>query len=200
MSVFRLRKWFTRRSPRPGEGADGETGNWHLGIGGRNSEFHGDNRLLPAARICRGPGSRCCERFLRDPTPLALGTLGCAAWPRILAATSGQTVRRPRQMARQCIALGCCGCGLGNDSISAASRWINCGRVLAVGKVKKKLIALSVVVVAVLLAAMYLWGPGTVPAGQQPLVTLSSENISQFEGAFDADADMPHLVLLLSPT
>lgn len=65
---------------------------------------------------------------------------------------------------------------------------------------KKKLIALGVVVVAVLLGAMYVWGPGTAPAGQQPLVTLSSENISQFEAAFDSDADMPHLVLLLSPT
>lgn len=65
---------------------------------------------------------------------------------------------------------------------------------------KKKLIALSVVAVAVLLGVMYLWGPGTLPRGQQPLVTLSSLNISEFEGAFDADADMPRLVLLLSPT
>ena len=65
---------------------------------------------------------------------------------------------------------------------------------------KKKLIVLSVVAMAVLLGAIYLWGPGTVPAGQQPLVTLSSENVNAFETAFDADADMPRLVLLLSPT
>jgi hypothetical protein len=64
----------------------------------------------------------------------------------------------------------------------------------------KKNIALGVVVVAFLLGAMYLWGPGTVPAGQQPLVTLSPANISEFEAAFDANADLPRLVLLLSPT
>ncbi|HEV2616638.1 MAG TPA: hypothetical protein VGU63_08535 [Candidatus Acidoferrales bacterium] len=65
---------------------------------------------------------------------------------------------------------------------------------------KKKLILLGLAVLAVLFAAIYLAGPGTVPAGQQPLVTLSSVNLSGFEGAFDADADMPRLVLLLSPT
>lgn len=65
---------------------------------------------------------------------------------------------------------------------------------------RKKLIVLGVVGVALLLGASYLWGPGTVPAGQQPLVTLSSANVNAFETVFDADADMPRLVLLLSPT
>ena len=65
---------------------------------------------------------------------------------------------------------------------------------------KKKLIVLGVVAVVILLGAIYLWGPGTVPPGQQPLVTLSSASVSEFEAAFDANADTPRLVLLLSPT
>jgi hypothetical protein len=66
---------------------------------------------------------------------------------------------------------------------------------------KKKLITFGVVLGVVLLAAIYfLQGPGTVPAGQQPLTTLTSANAGAFEGAFDADADSPRVVLLLSPT
>ena len=66
---------------------------------------------------------------------------------------------------------------------------------------KKKLIILGAVVAAVLLAAIYfLRGPGAVPAGQQPLTTLTFANAGAFESAFDADANLPHLVLVLSPT
>ena len=66
---------------------------------------------------------------------------------------------------------------------------------------KKKLIILGVVPAAVLLVAIYLLqGPGSVPAGQLPLTTLTSANASAFEAAFDGDADLPRLVLLLSPT
>ena len=65
---------------------------------------------------------------------------------------------------------------------------------------KKKLIILGVVAAVVLLTAIYLWGPGTVPPGQQPLATLSSANPNAFETAFDEDIDTPRLVLLLSPT
>jgi hypothetical protein len=66
---------------------------------------------------------------------------------------------------------------------------------------KKKLIILGAVAAAVLLAAIYLLrGPGAVPAGQQPLTTLTSTNAGAFEGAFDAGADSPRVVLLLSPT
>jgi len=65
---------------------------------------------------------------------------------------------------------------------------------------KKRIILFWLVALAVLFAFVYLRGPGKVPVGQPPLVTLSSTNISGFEGAFDADADLPRLVLLLSPT
>lgn len=66
---------------------------------------------------------------------------------------------------------------------------------------KKKLIILGAVVATVLLAAIYfLRGPGTVPAGQQPLATLTASNVGTFQVAFDADANFPRMVLLLSPT
>jgi hypothetical protein len=57
-----------------------------------------------------------------------------------------------------------------------------------------------VAAVLVLLAIFYFWGPSSVPPGQEPLLTLSSTNFSDFQKAFDADVDAPRLVLLLSPT
>jgi hypothetical protein len=65
---------------------------------------------------------------------------------------------------------------------------------------RKQVIALMVVVIVVLSVAGYLWGPGAAPRGQEPLVSLSAQNFSEFEKAFDEDADVPRLVLLLSPT
>jgi hypothetical protein len=65
---------------------------------------------------------------------------------------------------------------------------------------KKRLIGVAVAAVLVLLADAYLWGPGSAPRGQAPVVTLSEGNFREFEKAFDAEADVPRLVLLLSPT
>jgi len=65
---------------------------------------------------------------------------------------------------------------------------------------KKRVIGLVLAAALVLLAIAYLWGPSTAPAGQQPLVTLSSANFAEFEKAFDSGADAPRLLLLLSPT
>lgn len=65
---------------------------------------------------------------------------------------------------------------------------------------KKGLVAVSAVVVLAGLAAAYLWGPAAVPAGQEPLTVLSNASLSEFATAFDRDADVPRLVLLLSPT
>ena len=50
------------------------------------------------------------------------------------------------------------------------------------------------------LAIFHLWGPSSVPQGQEALVTLSRSSISDFQKAFDAQTDGPRLVLLLSPT
>jgi hypothetical protein len=63
-----------------------------------------------------------------------------------------------------------------------------------------RLISGGVPAVLVLLAAVYLWGPGSAPRGQDPVVTLSEGNLGEFERAFDAETDVPRLVLLLSPT
>ena len=65
---------------------------------------------------------------------------------------------------------------------------------------KTRVISLVVAVIAVLLLAGYVWGPGAAPQGQEPLVSLSDQNFNEFEKAFDEDTGAPRLVLLLSPT
>lgn len=65
---------------------------------------------------------------------------------------------------------------------------------------KKRKIIFAVVAVALLLAEVYFWGPSSVPSGQDPLTVLSSENLNEFTSAFDANSDVPRMVLLLSPT
>jgi len=65
---------------------------------------------------------------------------------------------------------------------------------------KKRVIVLAVIAVVLLLAVVYLWGPSSVPPGQEPLIALSNTNFSDFENDFDRDSDAPRLVLLLSPT
>ena len=65
---------------------------------------------------------------------------------------------------------------------------------------KKKSIVLAMIAVVLLLAVAYLWGPSSVPLGQEPLVALSNANFSDFENVFDGDLGTPRLVLLLSPT
>jgi hypothetical protein len=65
---------------------------------------------------------------------------------------------------------------------------------------RKRLIGVGVTAVLVLLAAVYMWRPDSAPRGQDPVLTLSEENLGEFEKAFDAETDVPRLVLLLSPT
>ncbi len=65
---------------------------------------------------------------------------------------------------------------------------------------KKHVLALLLTATVLIVTARYLWWPGAVPSGQQPLVSLSLQNFSEFEKAFDEHADVPRLVLLLSPT
>lgn len=65
---------------------------------------------------------------------------------------------------------------------------------------RKRVIGVAVATVLVLLAAAYLWSPGSAPRGQEPVVTLSEGNLGEFEKTFDAETDVPRLVLLLSPT
>jgi len=65
---------------------------------------------------------------------------------------------------------------------------------------KKPAIVVAVAAILVLLGVLYLWSPGSAPRGQEPMLSLSETNFGEFEKAFDAEADLPRLVLLLSPT
>jgi hypothetical protein len=65
---------------------------------------------------------------------------------------------------------------------------------------RKRLIGVGVAAILLLLAAVYLWSPGSAPRGQDAVVTLSEGNLGEFEKAFDGETDVPRLVLLLSPT
>jgi hypothetical protein len=64
----------------------------------------------------------------------------------------------------------------------------------------KRVAVFAVIIVLILMALLLLRGPGTVPAGQQPLLTLSAANLGEFQKAFDANADIPRLLFLVSPT
>ncbi len=46
----------------------------------------------------------------------------------------------------------------------------------------------------------YLYGGSTTPAGQQPLVRLTSSNISALKDAFNGSANSVRLLVLVSPT
>ena len=65
---------------------------------------------------------------------------------------------------------------------------------------KRAISAVAIAVVVLVLGAAYLWGPSQAPTGQPLMLTLSSENFNEFSRAFDADADVPRMLLLLSPT
>jgi hypothetical protein len=65
---------------------------------------------------------------------------------------------------------------------------------------KGKIAIVLAVCILLLLAIFHLWGPSSVPQGQEPLVTLSSANVSDFQKAFDAHTDGLRMILLLSPT
>ena len=65
---------------------------------------------------------------------------------------------------------------------------------------KNRTLILGVLGVAVVLVAVYFWGPSATPPTQVPLATLSGANLNEFTAAFDTASDAPRLVLLLSPT
>ena len=65
---------------------------------------------------------------------------------------------------------------------------------------KRKAIIAGVVAALLLVGGVYLRGPSSVPPGQPALLTLSPANFTEFEAAFDAEASVPRVVLLLSPT
>jgi hypothetical protein len=54
---------------------------------------------------------------------------------------------------------------------------------------------LSAIALVVVGAALYFWGPGSVP-----LVSLTKNNLSLFKQTFDGNPKEARVVLLLSPT
>src|ERR1700758_1479841 len=92
------------------------------------------------------------------------------------------------------------GCGRRDDSLSSANCRIHRRPVLRDEMKGKRAIVVTVTAVLVVLAVASLWSPSSAPAGQEPLLALSSTNFSEFEETFDGDTSAPRLVLLLSPT
>lgn len=61
--------------------------------------------------------------------------------------------------------------------------------------------ALAVIGIAALLAvAWHLYGGGKSPAGQRPLLSLTSNNFDEVRSAFNAASGQVRVVLWLSPT
>ena len=66
---------------------------------------------------------------------------------------------------------------------------------------KRRFLILALVVLAAASGvAWYYWGPVAVPEGQEPLLALTPVNLEEFRTAFNAAADRPRIVALLSPT
>jgi hypothetical protein len=116
---------------------------------------------------------------------------------RILAAATGEAVRDSGQDDWQRVSLGGGRSRTCDDSVSSGDRRNYRGSIL---KMKRKAIGVAVGAILLLLAGVYLWRPSAVPPGQEPLTVLSAENLGEFVAAFDADPDVPRIVLLLSPT
>jgi len=186
-------------SSRRAKGILVETGHRHFGIACCDSEFRRDDQLLSSAWLRGSAGSGSSKCVFHDVASLALGTIRCTAWPGILAAVSRQTMLHPRSHDWERAAVDGRCCRGGNDSVSAGNRRIHRRQIFRKMK-KKRLIGVAVAAVLVLLAAAYLWGPGSAPRDQEPVVTLSEGYLGEFEMAFDAGTDVPRLVLLLSPT
>jgi hypothetical protein len=66
---------------------------------------------------------------------------------------------------------------------------------------KRQKVALVVVIAALLLAAAwYQFGGHRTSPGQPPLAKLNAASIEQLRADFNAAADQPRMILLLSPT
>ena len=66
---------------------------------------------------------------------------------------------------------------------------------------KKRLsFTLFVVIAALLALSWHFHSPASVPAGQQPLTSLTLSNFDQLRAAFNAASGEVRIVLLLSPT
>ena len=65
---------------------------------------------------------------------------------------------------------------------------------------RRKLALVAVIVVLLLAAAWYQFGGHRTAPGQPPLAELNAASIDQLRADFNAAADQPRVILLLSPT
>jgi hypothetical protein len=66
---------------------------------------------------------------------------------------------------------------------------------------KRAAIGITAVLLLVLAVAVYeMLGPRTTPAGQPPLLELTSKNLSEFRDRFNGSAGDRRVLALLSPT
>jgi hypothetical protein len=66
--------------------------------------------------------------------------------------------------------------------------------------VKKRSLAIGILVVILILLVAYFNLGSSTPRGQEPLFTLTPANFAAFEESFDKSIEGPRLLLLLSPT
>lgn len=64
----------------------------------------------------------------------------------------------------------------------------------------RKYILLAIPLVALVVALGYFYGGSQAPIGQPPLQSLTAQNLSGIEDAFNAVKDDVRVLLLLSPT
>ena len=62
------------------------------------------------------------------------------------------------------------------------------------------LIIVSLVALTAAAVAWDLWGPVATPVGQPPLAEIGEQTLDQLRAEFNAAADRPRIVALLSPT
>lgn len=65
---------------------------------------------------------------------------------------------------------------------------------------RKAILAVLIAALAALAAGWYYWGPVAAPAGQPALAEINEQTLEKLRADFNAAADQPRIVALLSPT
>jgi hypothetical protein len=162
--------------------------------------FAADVELLSAAAILGSGRHSWGFRLLGWRTALALGAFHHPAGVRFFPSLSWDAL--PGASKQDCTRIARAGyyrCD-SSSSLSSSHSQRTCGY-FGQTTMKKRLSILAVVMIAGLLAlGWHFYGGGRVPAGQPPLVSLTSSNFDQLRTAFNEASGEVRIVLLLSPT